>query len=67
MYRDGSYLRLIELATEQPLLRPAELDHARRTAEAQARAAEAQARDEAEARPPPRKRSNDYAPSLPAC
>jgi Uma2 family endonuclease len=40
MYRDGSYLRLIDLATGQPLLRPAELDRARRAAEARARAAE---------------------------
>jgi Uma2 family endonuclease len=44
MYRDGSYLRLIDLATGQPLLRPAELDRARRAAEATARAAEATAR-----------------------
>jgi Uma2 family endonuclease len=40
IYRDGSYLRLIELATGQPLLRLAELDAARRAAEDRARAAE---------------------------
>lgn len=40
MYRDGSYLRLIELATGQPLLRPADLDAARRAAEERARTAE---------------------------
>lgn len=50
MQRDGSYLRLTELATGQPLLRPVELDRARRAAEAQARAAEAQARAEAAGR-----------------
>jgi Uma2 family endonuclease len=51
MDRDGAYLRLTDLATGQPLLRPAELDRARRAAEAQARAAEADARAaEAQAR-----------------
>jgi len=50
IYRDGAYLRLIDLASGQQLLRPAQLDRARRAAEAQARAAEVQARAEAEAR-----------------
>ncbi len=48
MLRDDSYLRLSELATGQPLLRAAELDAARRAAEAQARS-EADARRAAEA------------------
>jgi Uma2 family endonuclease len=47
MLRDGSYLRLIEVATGQPLLRAAELDAARRVAEAQARS-ESDARQAAE-------------------
>ena len=38
--RDGIYLRLIDKATSQPLLRPSELDAARRLAEERARAAE---------------------------
>jgi Uma2 family endonuclease len=43
LLRDGSYLRLIDSGTSQPLLRPSELDNARR-AEAEARrAAEARA------------------------
>jgi Uma2 family endonuclease len=51
MFQDGSYLRLIDQSTGQALLRPAELDRARRTAEAEARAAEVAARTaEAEAR-----------------
>lgn len=40
MYRDGSYLRLIDSATNQPLLRPSELDAARRAAEEGRQAAE---------------------------
>jgi Uma2 family endonuclease len=40
LLRDGSYLRLIDSATGQPLLRPSELDVARRAAEARAQAAE---------------------------
>jgi Uma2 family endonuclease len=36
MFHDDAYLRLIDIATEQPLLRPSELDAARRT-EAEAR------------------------------
>jgi Uma2 family endonuclease len=44
IYRDGAYLRLIDLASGQQLLRPAQLDRARRAAEAETRAAEAQAR-----------------------
>jgi Uma2 family endonuclease len=36
MFHDDAYLRLIDIATEQPLLRPSELDAARR-AEAEAR------------------------------
>ncbi len=35
MLRDGSYLRLTDVRTGQPLLRAAELDAARRAAEAQ--------------------------------
>jgi len=51
IYRDDAYLRLIDLASGQPLLRPAQLDRARRAAEAEARAAEAEARAaEAQAR-----------------
>jgi Uma2 family endonuclease len=42
IYRDGSYLRLIDRATNQPLLRPAEQDAARRAAEERARIAEAE-------------------------
>jgi Uma2 family endonuclease len=50
MIRENSLLRLIDIATGQSLLRPAEIEAARR-AEAQARAeAEAQARTEAQAR-----------------
>ena len=48
MLRDGSYLRLIDVATGQPLLRAAELDAARRAAEEQARS-ESDARRAAEA------------------
>jgi Uma2 family endonuclease len=40
LLRDGSYLRLSDNATGQPLLRPAELDAARRAAEARAQTAE---------------------------
>jgi len=40
MYRDGSYLRLIDSATNQPLLRPSEQDAARRAAEERARTAD---------------------------
>jgi Uma2 family endonuclease len=40
LLRDDSYLRLIDSATGQPLLRPAELDAARRAAEDRARVAE---------------------------
>jgi Uma2 family endonuclease len=46
--RDGSYLRLTELATGQPLLRPAEIEQARR-AEAEARRAAEGRADAAEA------------------
>lgn len=38
--RDGSYLRLTDITTGQPLLRTAELDAARRVAEERSRAAE---------------------------
>jgi Uma2 family endonuclease len=48
LQRDGTYLRLSDLTSGQPLLRPAELDRARRAAEAQTRA-EAEARRAAEA------------------
>jgi Uma2 family endonuclease len=40
LYRDGSYLRLIDLATGQALLRAPELEAARRTAEERARSAD---------------------------
>ena len=40
LQRDGTYLRLNNLASSQPLLRPAELDRARRAAEERASAAE---------------------------
>jgi Uma2 family endonuclease len=40
LLRDGSYLRLIDMATNQPLLRLAELVQARRAAEERASAAE---------------------------
>jgi hypothetical protein len=40
LQRDGTYLRLNNLASGQPLLRPAELDRARRAAEERASAAE---------------------------
>jgi len=49
LQRDGTYLRLSDLASGQALLRPAELDRARRAAEAQTRA-EAKARRAAEER-----------------
>lgn len=42
LLRDGTYLRLIDVSTGQPLLRVAELDAARRTAEERARVAEAE-------------------------
>jgi Uma2 family endonuclease len=44
IYRDGAYLRLIDRATNQPLLRPSEQDAARRAAEERTRAAEAHIR-----------------------
>jgi Uma2 family endonuclease len=40
MYREDSFLRLIDLSTGQPLLRPSELNNARRAAEERARTAE---------------------------
>jgi hypothetical protein len=40
IYPDGAYLRLIDLASGQQLLRPAQLDRARRAAEARTRAEE---------------------------
>jgi len=43
LLRDGSYLRLIDTATDQALLRPSELDHARRAEANARRAAEARA------------------------
>jgi Uma2 family endonuclease len=50
MRRDGSYLRLTDMTTGEPLLRTAELDAARRAAEERSRAAEAQAQAESDAR-----------------
>jgi Uma2 family endonuclease len=47
MFREDTFLRMIDIATEQPLLRPVELEAARR-AEAEARRAEAEARRAAE-------------------
>ena len=47
MFQEDTFLRLVEIATAQPLLRVAELDAARRAAEQQARA-EAEARRAAE-------------------
>jgi len=40
MFHEDTFLRLIDLATEQPLLRPLQLAEARRAAEERARAAE---------------------------
>ncbi len=51
LFRENTFLHLIDIATDQPLLRYSELAQARRTAEAAARAAEADARAaEADAR-----------------
>ena len=44
LHRDGSFLWLIDLASGQALLRPSELDVARRAAEERARSAEERAR-----------------------
>ncbi len=50
MLRDGSYLRLTDVVTGQPLLRVAELDAARRAEIDSRRAAEAKAQTESDAR-----------------
>ena len=50
MFKDDTFLRLIDIETEQQLLRPLQLFEARRAAEERARAAEAYARTETQAR-----------------
>ena len=50
MFKDDTFLRLIDIETEQQLLRPLQLFEDRRAAEERARAAEAYARTETQAR-----------------